>query len=88
MNPSTAPQVAPQSERPPGQLGVADAAEWFTRLQVAERACCCPARPVMVALLPPPQDGTELVEVFLCGHHGRRSQASLAAAGALVYQLP
>jgi hypothetical protein len=89
MYPATARRPAPPTEGPqPGRLSAEDAAEWITRLKLAERACCCPARPVMVAVLPPATDGTELVEMFFCGHHGRACQAGLAAAGALVHQLP
>ena len=52
---------------------------------VADRACCCPARPVVTAIMPPAPGRPHPVDLLLCGHHFRVSQAALAAAGAAVY---
>ena len=54
-------------------------------LDVAARACCCPARPVVTVVMPPTASRPNPVDLFLCGHHFRVSQASLRAAGAAVY---
>ena len=52
---------------------------------VADQACCCPARPVVTVIMPPAPGRPHPVELLLCGHHFRVSQAALAAAGAAVY---
>jgi hypothetical protein len=54
-------------------------------LDVAARACCCPARPVVTVVMPPTPSRPHSVELLLCGHHFRISRASLQAAGADVY---
>jgi hypothetical protein len=54
-------------------------------LDIAARACCCPARPVVTVVMPPTASRPHPVDVLLCGHHFRVSQASLQAAGADVY---
>jgi hypothetical protein len=52
---------------------------------VAERACCCPARPVVRAVMPPTARRPESVDLLLCGHHYRVGRVDLLAAGAAVY---
>ncbi len=54
-------------------------------LDVAARACCCLARPVVTAVMPPTASRPHPVDLLLCGHHFRVSQAALRAAGATVY---
>lgn len=54
-------------------------------LTVADRACCCPAMPVVTVMMPPTPDRPHRVELLLCGHHYRVSLAALRAAGAGVY---
>ena len=54
-------------------------------LDVAARACCCPAKPVVTVVMPPTASRPHPVDLLLCGHHFRVSQASLRAAGAAVY---
>jgi hypothetical protein len=54
-------------------------------LDVTARACCCPARPVVTVVMPPTASRPHPVDLLLCGHHFRVSQASLQAAGADVY---
>ena len=54
-------------------------------LDVGARACCCPARPVVTVVMPPAASRPHPVELLLCGHHFRISQAALQAAGADVY---
>jgi len=48
----------------------------------AQRSCCCPARPVIIAVVPPSAGRVQAVDVLLCAHHYRRSRTALAAAGA------
>jgi hypothetical protein len=52
---------------------------------LADRACCCPARPVVTVIMPPAPGRPHPVDLLLCGHHFRASQAALIAAGAAVY---
>jgi hypothetical protein len=52
---------------------------------VADRACCCPARPVVTVIMPPAPGRPHPVDLLLCGHHFRVSRAALTAAGATVY---
>jgi len=60
-------------------------AEIGMALGVGERACCCPARPVVRVMMPATATRPEPVDLLLCGHHYRASQAALRAAGAVVY---
>jgi hypothetical protein len=52
---------------------------------VADRACCCPARPAVTVIMPPAPGRPHPVDLLLCSHHFRVSQAALTAAGAAVY---
>ena len=54
-------------------------------IDVGARACCCPARPVVTVVMPPTARRPYPVDLLLCGHHFRASQAALQAAGAAVY---
>jgi hypothetical protein len=54
-------------------------------LGVWERACCCPARPVVRVMMSATATRPEPVDLLLCGHHYRASQAALRAVGAVVY---
>jgi hypothetical protein len=54
-------------------------------IDVAARACCCPARPVVTVVMPPTASRPHPVDLLLCGHHFRVSQAALRAVGAAVY---
>lgn len=56
-----------------------------TELMLAERACCCPGRPVVKVVMPPATDRAEATDLLLCGHHFRVSQETLSEAGATVY---
>lgn len=57
------------------------------RLFLADRACCCPARPVVTVVIPAGGGRPHPVDLLLCGHHYRVSQAALHAAGADVYDV-
>ncbi len=75
-SPVTAADKARLPEEP-AEIGMA--------LGVAERACCCPARPVVRAVMPAGASRSEPVDLLLCGHHYRVGHAALLAAGAAVY---
>jgi hypothetical protein len=53
----------------------------------ADRACCCPARPVVQAIMPPTLERRHSVDLLLCGHHYRVCRPALAAAGARIVTL-
>ena len=62
-----------------------DVAQLGMPIAVNERACCCPARPMVTVVMPPTASRPYPVDLLLCGHHYRVSQAALRAAGATVY---
>jgi len=51
-------------------------------------ACCCPARAMVQAVMPPTAARPHETELLLCGHHYRASRTALAATGAVVRALP
>jgi hypothetical protein len=55
--------------------------------EVAARSCCCPARPQVKVIIPASAARPCPVDLWLCGHHYRASQAALAEAGAAVQTL-
>jgi hypothetical protein len=57
-----------------------DQAAWPGPPRLADRSCCCPARPVVKVLIPPGSACPHSVDLLLCGHH---YLASLAAANAV-----
>jgi hypothetical protein len=61
-----------------------DQAAWSRPHDLGDRACCCPARPVVRVLIPPASARPHSVDLLLCGHHYRTSGAALAAAGAVI----
>ena len=54
-------------------------------LTVADRSCCCPARPAVTVIMPPAPGRLHPVDLLLCGHHYQAGRAALRAAGATVY---
>jgi hypothetical protein len=61
-----------------------DQAAWSGPHALGDRACCCPARPVVRVLIPTAPARPHSVDLLLCGHHYRASAAALAAAGAVI----
>jgi hypothetical protein len=61
-----------------------DQPAWSGPPRLADRACCCPARPVVRVLIPPASARPHSVDLLLCGHHYLVSRAALAAVGAVV----
>ncbi len=53
-----------------------------------DRACCCPAQPVIRAIMPPTPQRAYPVDLLLCGHHYRVCRQALIAAGAAIYDMP
>jgi hypothetical protein len=62
------------------------AALWRASLRSADRAGCCPARPSVIAVMPPAGDRPHPTELLLCRHHYRVHRAALMAAGAAIYE--
>jgi len=61
-----------------------DRAAWSGPHDLGDRACCCPARPVVRVLIPPAPGRPHSADLLLCGHHWRASGAALAAVGAVI----
>jgi hypothetical protein len=61
------------------------AADWLSPLASADRACCCAAWPVVMAVMPATARRPEPVDLLLCGHHYRASKDALERAGAVIY---
>jgi len=53
----------------------------------AERSCCCPAKPVVMVIMPPAPGRAHQTDLLLCGHHYRVCRQTLAAAGATVTEI-
>jgi len=63
-----------------------DAIDWRAARR-ADHACCCTARPTVIAIMPPAPGRPHPTDLLLCGHHYRLSRRALAAAGATVLDL-
>ena len=74
---------APGSGRPPQDDMLPGLPAW-----PEDRACCCPAQPVVRAIMPPAPQRQHSVDLLLCGHHYRVSRQALTAAGARIEYLP
>lgn len=73
---------------PLGRAGLdEDGAWWAWPLEFAGRACCCPAMPVTVVVMPPADGRPYPVDLLLCAHHYRASIVALLATGAAVYDM-
>jgi hypothetical protein len=79
--PNVSPREEPQPATLPATAGPADSSH---ALWTAERACCCPAKPAVVAVLPPAPGRDHQTDLLLCGHHYRASRDALRTAGATV----
>jgi hypothetical protein len=55
---------------------------------LAGRACCCAAKAAVRVTMPPGPSRPHSSELLRCGHHYRISRQTLAAAGAVVGELP
>lgn len=72
------------------QRGPDDWGTWLSKEPAASTtsACCCPARPAVRVIMPPRPSRPHATELLLCAHHYRVSRAALAAAKAVVRELP
>ena len=52
---------------------------------VADRSCCCAARPAVTVIMPQAPGRLHPVDLLLCGHHYQAGRAALRAAGATAY---
>lgn len=52
--------------------------------RLAERSCCCLAKPRVIAVIPPAAGRPRPADLLLCWHHYRASRQALAAAGTLL----
>lgn len=59
--------------------------DWPTLLSLAERACCCSAKPAIVAIVPPGPGRTSPSDLLLCRHHYVVSQRALVDGAAAVF---
>lgn len=58
------------------------AAVYQPEIRYAQRACCCPARPAVIAVMPATDGRRAPVDLLLCGHHYRQARQALAGCGA------
>jgi len=79
--------VAADAEVAPGQTGTglpkADAIDWRSA-RSAEHACCCSAKPAVIAVMPPTSGRPHETDLLLCAHHYRVSRQALDRVGAAV----
>jgi hypothetical protein len=68
--------------QPPG----AHAIDWRSA-RLAGRACCCSAKPAVIAVMPATASRPHPTDLLLCGHHYRASRRALDLAGARVLDL-
>lgn len=72
----TKSMAQPEERRTPAPPRVPD---------LADRACCCPAKPAVVAVLPINGHDRQAVDIHLCLHHYRLSSTALTEADAVVF---
>lgn len=53
-------------------------------LIAADHACCCTAKPAVMAIMPPSPTRRHRTELLLCMHHFRMASQGLENAGAIV----
>ena len=67
-----------------GVVARSDFIDWRA-LRLADRSCCCLARPVVIVIMPPTRERAHQTDLLLCGHHYRVSRQALAAASAGIF---
>lgn len=75
---------APAAER----IGDGDVNSAAESAALAGHACCCAAKAAVRVTMPPSPSRRHSTELLLCGHHYRVSRQALAAAKAVVRELP
>ncbi len=88
MHPSVTARNTAPAEAPDGDAGGRGvyAIDWRAA-RLARRACCCPAKPAVIVVMPPTATRPHPTELLLCGHHYRVSRHALDLAGATVLDL-
>lgn len=79
------PEPRVTQAHPPGRPGATRPAIEWRAIRTAERACCCPAKPVVMAVMPPSPGRDHPTDLLLCRHHFRVSEPALSAAGAVIF---
>ena len=79
---AAAPRSDGHNSSRPGKDGI----DWRA-VQRADHACCCPARPVVIAIMPPSADRPHQTELLLSSHHYHVSQQALRTAGATIVDI-
>jgi len=80
---------AAQANRPRAQTEpqpATDPVDWRSVRQ-AEHACCCLARPAVIAVMPATAIRPHATDLLLCGHHYRMCGRGLSAAGATILDM-
>jgi hypothetical protein len=75
--------AAPDAERIPTDDALV-ASAYRSVLARADRACCCTAKPAVIAIMPPSPARQKRVGLLFCMHHYRAYRAGLSEAGALI----
>ena len=82
------PHMSPGRSMPESGSSPPAPGRWPSPPHGEDRACCCPARPVVRVIMPPAPGRAHPVDLLLCGHHYRTSRVALAATGAAIEGLP
>ncbi len=90
LHPSVTGRNAETAEVPdgawPARLPGAPGIDWRAA-RLAGRSCCCSARPVVIAVMPPSASRPHPTDLLLCRHHYRVSRNALRLAGATVVDM-
>jgi len=78
--------AGPETKRASSSRSARHDIDWRA-VRLAGRACCCSARPAVVAVLEPADGRPDAVDLLLCLHHYRASRTGLAAAGASILDM-
>jgi hypothetical protein len=79
--------LAEQLPRQPGpQWSDSHLIDWRA-VRRATRACCCTARPSVIAVIRPSAGRPHLTELLLCWHHYRLARRALDASGVTVLDI-
>ena len=73
----------PHRKTTPAGMAADEQGHWSGPPRLADRSCCCPARPVVRVIIPPSSARPNPADLLLCGHHYLASRAALAAANAV-----
>lgn len=87
-HPSVQGQLRRAASLQAARLGAAEpAAIYMPARRHSARACCCAAKPAVIAVIPAASGRPAPTELLLCGHHYRVSRAALVAKGATLLDI-